>query len=1104
MIDTSDTDAEGNPIGQDAANDASSQPMPTAGNDLFAAPANVSGTFASVAQTGQGGAPVLKAGGNITVSATNDFAVSATAGSGSGGLVSIGISVALMSVTDTTQATVGSGTVLSAGGNIDIGATDLTYQQGNVNATTGQVGFAAVGGAVAHTTLDLDVSATLAPDVTILRGAKVIVGASQSASLLTSGFDASGGGIAIGIVDAETTIDGSVVASVGQGDHIGTAGPVGSLSITSVGIDDGATSAFAGSGGIVAGDGSLSKAMVSPQLTASLGDDTDIQVAGNVYVGAETTGTVNAQAEGVDVGGIAIGVSEADATLATKTTASIGQNALVVAGGDVTVSADHETADGVIATASSSGGGALSGNGATGTALDSGSASAVVGDGTTVDAGGIVDIFSTTSNNAQGNANTLSIGFAAIGAQIATANTAGVSSALLGNGTTVHAEELQVEAAGSDVSTTSSVAAAGGVFGTSVGAEADSNSSPNVTAVIGENATVVVLATVDVLAVADPSASSTVDGTSVSGFYAGGSSNANATGTPVVNAEIEQNSQIRAGGGVQVVAQTPTTGSYSNGSFDAGNATIVDLAKNEFILTAPTLLQTGDQVVYETNGGTPIGGLTSGRTYSVINDGNGLSLGQTFSGANVNTAQGTIQFASPDGFVTGDKIVYSSNGGTPIGGLVNGATYYVRVINPTTIKLATSEGEAIQSGEAFNPALITATGLITIAANGFTNGEAVTYRSTGTSINGLVNGDTYFVQRVNANQFRLSAIPNGPALSLGGGSATGLQTIGSEGVAIDGAGITEQQSLIFKLTSKGSGIQQLVGAGGAAAALPLNPSDAYNATANASGGAIAGNIGSQSNVTVTGQTTASIDSNATVQSGGDIAINVSAQRPSEDDAQGSGSGFVGLGSGTAVTTDIEITNAQVGAGATLVSGQDVLITVDDGIEASGIVQSNGGGAVKSSDANMTVDAVPDTGITVGQNANISAPGNVTLGVQQELGGNAQSSAGGFGFFGSGSNANSYFLVGAPGNPATLSIQVGDGASLTGSNILLNSSFDGLQPQANSYAYPRAPSCCRVPTPTSSCTRTRWSTSAPAPHLRQRTRWICWRATAPADCSSPKR
>ena len=94
-------------------------------------------------------------------------------------------------------------------------------------------------------------------------------------------------------------------------------------------------------------------------------------------------------------------------------------------------------------------------------------------------------------------------------------------------------------------------------------------------------------------------------------------------------------------------------------------------------------------------------------------------------------ATGTIHFAAPDGFQTGDRVVYSSNGGPAIGGLVNGAIYYVRVINPTTIKLAHSLAEAEQTGEVFNPAGIGANGVITLNGNGFGNGEAVTYRTTG-------------------------------------------------------------------------------------------------------------------------------------------------------------------------------------------------------------------------------------------------------------------------------------------------------------------------------------------------------------------------------------
>ena len=61
----------------------------------------------------------------------------------------------------------------------------------------------------------------------------------------------------------------------------------------------------------------------------------------------------------------------------------------------------------------------------------------------------------------------------------------------------------------------------------------------------------------------------------------------------------------------------------------------------------------------------------------------------------VNLGTDEITLRYDPGVATDDKVVYSSGGGTPIGGLVDGATYYAIVVssgNPTVMKLAATKG----------------------------------------------------------------------------------------------------------------------------------------------------------------------------------------------------------------------------------------------------------------------------------------------------------------------------------------------------------------------------------------------------------------------------
>ncbi len=1043
-------------VAADAAAKLNQLPSPSVGNPL-ANSANVAGTFAALDSTGKGGAPRIHAGGNISLSSTNTYAVDATAGSVGVGFVSLGVGVALTTINDSTKATVGDGSDLYAGHDISVHAEDATTQQSDVLAYAGTFGAVAVGGAVSHTTLHLDVAAALGQNVTVEHAASLGVTADQSADLRSRGFGAAGGVVAAGGVESKTTIEGSVVASTGHGDQIGSKSAIGSLNIAGSVDDKGDTQTTAGVGGVAAGEVNVATTTVKPTLLANLGDHSTDNVSGSVNVSASSTGSASAQAKGIDVGGLALGLSKAHAELDTGATASIGNGAQITAGGDVTVHASHKTTGDVDSSAGSSGGGLISGNGAEATSIDNGSASANVGGGVTIDADGTVHIVGTAIDNAKSGANTFSLGLVAVGGQVATANTGGTAAALLGAGSTVLAYALDVEAAASDTSKATSKAAAGGIV-SGVGSSANVDSSPTVKATIGNHAIVQTTANVDVFAFGAADAHGDAEGSNGALLASIGESSTNTTGKPVVNALIDHDSFVDAGGGVHVLAQSPLFGTVSDGSFNA--KTDVDLAANRVTMAAPSLLWTGDQVVYHAKGGTPIGGLTDGRTYSVVTD-NQLSqfrLGQMFAGAQVDADTSTIHFAGPSGFVTGDRVVYDSEGGPAIGGLVNGGVYYVRVIDPTTIKLATSSLQAVQSGQSFNPALIGAGGLITMVGNGFSDGEAVTYRTTGATIAGLVNGNTYFVQKVDANHFRLSALPGGPAINLGQGPVSGIQTLGDEGVALDGVGVTGLGALVFDLTGLGTGKQQFTGVGHAAAVLPKVLVVGYEAIANASGGAgFVGDTGTSADVTVVGTTTAIIGTNTSVLSGQDLTVVSTSQRGSNAEAEGDASGFVGIGSGEAQTLDSETTTTQVMSGAKLMSGQDTVLTASGQVRANGRTQSYGGGVIKTADTDMTVIVNPATNTLIGKNATITAPRNVFVFAGADVGGIVNSVASGAGL-GVSSHGNGVFWIGKPNpqnpiflDPAKLTVQVGDGSNIqAGNDLSLEANYNSLDPSISAF------------------------------------------------------
>ena len=66
---------------------------------------------------------------------------------------------------------------------------------------------------------------------------------------------------------------------------------------------------------------------------------------------------------------------------------------------------------------------------------------------------------------------------------------------------------------------------------------------------------------------------------------------------------------------------------------------------------------------------------------------------------------------SNTGFSTGDAVVYSINGGTAIGGLTDGTTYYVRVVAAGQIELYDTQAHALDTGATTGRANITDVGV---------------------------------------------------------------------------------------------------------------------------------------------------------------------------------------------------------------------------------------------------------------------------------------------------------------------------------------------------------------------------------------------------------
>ncbi len=194
-------------------------------------------------------------------------------------------------------------------------------------------------------------------------------------------------------------------------------------------------------------------------------------------------------------------------------------------------------------------------------------------------------------------------------------------------------------------------------------------------------------------------------------------------------------------------------------------------------------------LIYSTGGGTAILPLVNGSTYYVqeVIDANrirlklalssvtyinftaaGTGTSHSFIFATVNIAEDSLYIAN-HGLVDGQTVRYSNNGGTTIPGLTNNTTYYIKKVDNSIVKLATTTalntfanitGPGTGTQQLLITALDYATDTITLPSHGFLQGELVLYDAKGqTVVDGLTTATPYYIIFVDGDNIKLATTP---------------------------------------------------------------------------------------------------------------------------------------------------------------------------------------------------------------------------------------------------------------------------------------------------------------------------------------------------------
>ncbi len=700
-----------------------------------------------------GSSVVVNAGGSVNVQAKSLVSYNGTAGGLVAGVVGLGASVAIANIQGHTQAYIDTGSTVTAGGNVSVGA-QIVSDHSNGTAFAGTGAIIAVGAQVVDIQDTSTVSATLNSGVTIPQAQLVQVTATSLRSLDAEANSGAIGGLVAGAAVAIADTKGSTVASIGSGALIGQTGSVGSVDVTASSTDHSFSDASAVSGGIGSVAVNVADSEISPQIQASIGSSSHVRVGQNVTVSAGSLEGSNANVSGVQVAGLAVGVSLANATLAPTITSFIDSGSQVIStGGGVSVSAVQQTTNGAQAggTASAVSGAAGQGSNISAESVAQvssyiGSAATIPAPGseTTISAPGTVSITASGTNIANADASTLSVGVTFnVAAVFANATASGVDTAYLGTGSVIgtaanQSGGLVVTATGVDQPSADVSLSGGGAF-SGEGGKATATTDPTLTAYLGNTSSVNVSGNITVESNATTEGNATTTGAS-GGIADVGESDAVATVTPTLKTYIGSSANIIAGGSITVESLNGATPvpAYIDGFTASGvsNNTITFEQPVNFI-DENNIIQ-GFAGTFEQNGNPPIGGLANGRVYPVLPvvNSNGttnwqaVQIGIDFSAAEVDTENDTINFPQDvDNLQTGDLVIYepeTSPEHTVIPGLIPGNSYLVRVIDGNTIKLV-DPSQGIQAPTTFDPQ--TDVSQNTINLPGFSDGHAVTYNA---------------------------------------------------------------------------------------------------------------------------------------------------------------------------------------------------------------------------------------------------------------------------------------------------------------------------------------------------------------------------------------
>ncbi len=277
---------------------------------------------------------IITSGRDVNVNATNTTLIKLISGAASLGAIGVDGGVAISNVKENVTAKVGKNVILNSEGNIRINAKSIISDT-DIKAYAGTAGLISLGAAYSSLLSENNVSAFIDRGSIIERANDIEILASATSDMEVDSFGAEAGAAVVGLSYAKVEEKGKVLAYLGDNVDIGRNSSADILEIKSL-FDAKIikASSQAAAGGIISGEGSVAKAIFIPIVKAFIGDNTKIK-SNKVYLENLTFTNVYADAQGVNIGGITVGISKAEAKSNPQIYSYIGRNSHLTLGGDL-------------------------------------------------------------------------------------------------------------------------------------------------------------------------------------------------------------------------------------------------------------------------------------------------------------------------------------------------------------------------------------------------------------------------------------------------------------------------------------------------------------------------------------------------------------------------------------------------------------------------------------------------------------------------------------------------------------------------------------------------------------------------------------------------